>query len=921
MQTKTLLLVSSYQLELCDFSFKYQSGVRIRIVLLEHAERLERVPPQVREHIDHFHLCEKEEPDSPLSGLSYSSAAAAIQAERSQRPSDEYHLYTFFEFDTYLVSRLREAFEIPGAGPERILPFRDKKVMKQRVLEAGLRAPRFELLDVGRLESEVDSYFSELRRSYGLPFVCKPINAAASIGVLIVRSLEDFRSLRGHVQRFDYVFELEEFIQGTLYHCDFLLRGHEIVFSGCGEYFFPNAEATRGKLIGSIILPSHHPDALALTSFGGRCLAALGLRDGAAHMEVFKSHSGERVFLEVGARPPGLDVCCAYEDATGVNLITLALKIELGLEFSVPRPARRSALWGHIPVRLGEVVDVARPVTRERLKLSLSVQRGNVLESSFSYLRTMGKFSAHSGDFESLQRDFRHLKHFPFVTLKEDRLSRRQINVIGAGLVGTSCVIQLLDRILERRLDNVDINIFERAERFGPGFAFSSTSDSSLSNTRAGMMSLLPQDYSHFIAWSRANQERLADEFGALFPIAEDSYVPRRLFGIYLEDELASARVRAERAGVVLRFIPSEVVDIHVSPEASVLETAEGERYHATDVVFALGNQPTQSFTHLERHEGYFSSPYPEHLLRERIDRNARVLVVGSRLSAIDAVLVLASAGHRNRITVASREGLFPAVRGYMDKYHTALNPEAVLERIRDRGQPPLQAYFQALHLALEEVYGRPLPDDFLEPSSEDGRSELQRVFEQTQGDLAHWQKLAVSMIECMETIWPFLSHEERESFLESDYKKLFRYIAALPVVNARRLLELFTCRRLEIQARLQSVTHDERSGRFIATYESRSPESFDVVINATGTGPSLLKSRWPLVPTLGKRDIFEFNAFEHFSVHRETLRVRTKSPVSARFYAPATCCRGEFAITNFIDICIEHARLVVDDLLGPRDR
>ncbi|QRK04290.1 hypothetical protein JQX13_28940 [Archangium violaceum] len=217
--------MSSSHLEICDFSFKYQSHARIRIVLLEYANRLERIPPHVREHIDHFHVCEKEEPDNPRSGLSVSSTAAAIQAERSHRPSDEYHLHTFSELDNYLVSKLREALKIPGTGPEMLLPFRDKKLMKQRVLQAGLRTPRFEPLDVRHLESEVDSYFSDLRRAYGIPFVCKPIHAADGTGVHIVKRLEDFRRVRQHLQRFDSVFEIEEFIQGIPYHCDFLLRG------------------------------------------------------------------------------------------------------------------------------------------------------------------------------------------------------------------------------------------------------------------------------------------------------------------------------------------------------------------------------------------------------------------------------------------------------------------------------------------------------------------------------------------------------------------------------------------------------------------------------------------------------------------------------------------------------------------------
>lgn len=57
----------------------------------------------------------------------------------------------------------------------------------------------------------------------------------------------------------------------------------------------------------------------------------------------------------------------------------------------------------------------------------------------------------------------------------------------------------------------------------------------------------------------------------------------------------------------------------------------------------------------------FFASPYPEKLMLEKIRPDSHVLIVGTRLSAIDAALVLCRQGCR--VSLVSPSGDLPAVR------------------------------------------------------------------------------------------------------------------------------------------------------------------------------------------------------------------------------------------------------------------
>ena len=124
--------------------------------------------------------------------------------------------------------------------------------------------------------------------------------------------------------------------------------------------------------------------------------------------------------------------------------------------------------------------------------------------------------------------------------------------MIGAGASGTLLAAQLL----RRGEPGSRVVLIERSGAFGPGVAYSSTSDAHRLNVAAAQMAPLPKDPQSFFRWSRGRVEETSP----------DDFLPRRLFGEYLADLLDGCERRA--AGVVtLERRADEVVALPRSPE------------------------------------------------------------------------------------------------------------------------------------------------------------------------------------------------------------------------------------------------------------------------------------------------------------------------------------------------------------------
>lgn len=232
--------------------------------------------------------------------------------------------------------------------------------------------------------------------------------------------------------------------------------------------------------------------------------------------------------------------------------------------------------------------------------------------------------------------------------------------IVGGGLSGTLLAVQLLRLPGQRR-----IVIIESRSELGRGEAYSATELGHTLNGNAARMSVDPDNaedltqwLSEYIAaggWPESDEQHL--------PIAE-LFPPRGIFGLYVQQRLAEAQAIGAAAGSSVAHVRGEVTDLQTD-EAGVRATlADGRTVTARFGVLATGMFAAARTPQRDSNALNAAAVDPwDVAAMTQLDRQGRVLIIGSGLTMVDAVVSLEQAGHRGPIDVFSRHGLLPHVR------------------------------------------------------------------------------------------------------------------------------------------------------------------------------------------------------------------------------------------------------------------
>ena len=322
-----------------------------------------------------------------------------------------------------------------------------------------------------------------------------------------------------------------------------------------------------------------------------------------------------------------------------------------------------------------------------------------------------------------------------------------RVTIVGGGFAGASAAVQLV----RRSKRPLAIAIVEPRARVGPGLAYSTRDPDHRLNAPTGTHSIDPEDAGHFTRWCEATGVFERDP-QALLPNGA-AFVRRSDFGDYVE-----ATVRAHAAwpatGSTIEHVRERAVAAWSAPdpETFVTLTDSGRQLRSELLIVATGHPalrlPAFFAPRLLDHPGVVADPLQSDGV-SRLDPDARVLVVGSGLTALDIVSTLLRRGHRGAIEVVSRRGLRP--RGHGPALDAPL-PDVPLERPLDRILGPVAASW-----AVEsgEV-----------PTALAALRRMRRRVRECEAQGQTWHAAFDELRECVWQVWPHWPAAEKRRFL-----------------------------------------------------------------------------------------------------------------------------------------------------------
>ncbi|WP_454864670.1 FAD/NAD(P)-binding protein [Pseudomonas rhizophila] len=261
--------------------------------------------------------------------------------------------------------------------------------------------------------------------------------------------------------------------------------------------------------------------------------------------------------------------------------------------------------------------------------------------------------------------------------------------IIGGGLSGAMLAAQLL-RLPGRR----NVLIVEPRSELGRGEAYSAVELGHTLNGNAARMSVDPDnadDLTQWLAefieaggWPESDQQHV--------PVSE-LFPPRGIFGLYVQQRLAEARALGARNGSVAEHVRGEAVDLQVAGDAVLLTLDDGQTLRGRCAVLATGMFPAARTPQTESSglNAAALDPWDVAAMR-RLDPQSTVLIIGSGLTMVDAVVSLEQAGHRGPIEVFSRHGLLPHVRrqppewvDFLAADHSLRSPRQLMRALREQ--------------------------------------------------------------------------------------------------------------------------------------------------------------------------------------------------------------------------------------------
>lgn len=487
------------------------------------------------------------------------------------------------------------------------------------------------------------------------------------------------------------------------------------------------------------------------------------------------------------------------------------------------------------------------------------------------------------------------------------------ITIVGGGATSLSFLYSYLASVPGKNMPTT-VYLLDKRGCFGSGAAYEPDVASNILNSKTGFITPFYDRPGDFFNWLTESQPIWRKSFPD-FRLEQDNYAPRPLFGMYLRSKMTWLVKEALIKNVQIIQVDAEVKDITMSGKIFVIQT-DCSLSLASDYVFlCCGTLPAKQ-THFGANVNtILGSPYPISGLVQKIPVDARVGIIGSRLSGIDAVIGLIENGHKGAITIYSRSGYFPSVRGTQGRITPKLlTADHIDDLVNLNGNISLHDVIELItneiSLLSDTPRSREIPSAPMPPlPPEDLEAYLAKEIGLAQ-ESRNWQAVLYSTNSVIDKLWMALEDAEKAEFLSKHFSAFMSYRVSIPAENARKILGYLQSGKLFFRPGAFTMTIGADDKPIINMETTRHPSSsYDFVINATGSPRCVTELNSDLLTNLLQRGTLTPHKFGGISVDQDTYQVIGESGRKSHLYAMGELTTGTFFFTSALEINARHAR------------
>lgn len=444
------------------------------------------------------------------------------------------------------------------------------------------------------------------------------------------------------------------------------------------------------------------------------------------------------------------------------------------------------------------------------------------------------------------------------------------IAIIGGGPSGISAYLQIIKNL---HLNIKSITVFDPIG-IANSFGFNTDLESSLANTSIGITSLYEDDKMDYYNWFGDKKPELN--------VSISDFVSRSYFRDYCKDRFKQSSDYALSYDCSTYVVKKEAKKISYKNKKMIVLDSSNNSYSFDFVILATGNKTVIPTGLNENIKNFISHPYPERNFINRIVENSNILILGSKLSAVDISVNIFKKIPKLKITMVSNSGYLPSVRSSILLKN---NKKFKLNMINDFKYEK-EINKNSKNKLIEDINSCRLKSNY-------------------------WEGLIAQFIEKSNEEIPLLSYDDKNKF-NNEFKYFIKnYVSSFPLQNADILLNAFEKNIFRI---IRSSFNDYLTIKNNLIYGNNDSnlEKFDLVINASGIEDCTISD-------ITIDSLFSFGVKKNdkggLKVNPKNMKVYSDNQIIP-LYLVGSPSIGEIPIINYVRSSVVQAKKIVKDFM-----